>query len=52
VGVVVVLGAGTIALALLNAGLMFRRRWLSMCGLAGILGFLALLIQGMVEALL
>jgi len=50
--VVVVLVLGIIALAVMNAGLVFRRRWLSMCGLAGILGFLAFLIREMVEAAL
>jgi hypothetical protein len=50
--VVVVLGVGIVVLSVLNAGLMLQRRWLSMWGLAGMLGFLALLIEEMVEAIL
>jgi len=50
--VVIVLGVGIVVLSVLNAGLMLQRRWLSMWGLAGVLGFLAFLIEGMVEAIL
>jgi len=50
--VVVVLGVGIVVLSVLNAGIMLERRWLSMWGLAGMLGFLALLIEGVVEAVL
>jgi len=50
--VVVGLGVGIVVLSVLNAGIMLKRRWLSMWGLAGMLGFLALLIEGMVEAVL
>src|SRR5437899_12848947 len=50
--VVVGLGVGIVVLSALNAGIMLKRRWLSMWGLAGMLGFLALLIAGMVEAVL
>jgi len=51
-GVVMVLGTGIVAMGVLNAGLMLKRRWLSMFGLAGTLGYLAFLIRGMVEAIL
>ena len=50
--VVIALGVGIVVLSVLNAGLMLQRRWLSMWGLAGVLGFLAFLIEGMVEAIL
>lgn len=50
--VVVVLGVGIVVLSVLNAGIMLKHRGLSMWGLAGMLGFLALLIEGMVEAVL
>jgi len=50
--VVVGRGVGIVVLSVLNAGIMLKRRWLSMWGLAGMLGFLALLIEGMVEAVL
>jgi len=50
--VVIVQCVGIVVLSVLNAGIMLERRWLSMWGLAGMLGFLALLIEGMVEAIL
>ncbi len=45
-----VLSVGIVVLTLLNAGLMLRQRWLSICGLAATLGYLAFLIQRMVDA--
>ena len=50
--VVIVQCVGIVVLSVLNAGIMLERRWLSMWGLAGMLGFLVLLIEGMVEAIL
>jgi hypothetical protein len=48
---VLLLGEGIIALALLNAGLMLRKRWLSYFGVAGMLAFLVLLVRGVVGVL-
>jgi hypothetical protein len=49
--IVAVMTAGIVALAALNAGLMLRRRWLTVCGVAGMLVFLALLIKRIVETI-
>ena len=49
--IVAVMAAGTVALAALNAGLMLRRRWLTVCGVAAMLVFVALLIKRIVETL-
>ena len=48
---VLLLGEGIIALALLNAGLMLHKRWLSYFGVAGMLAFLVLLVRGVVGVL-
>ena len=50
--IVVVMGAGVLALAALNAGLMLRQRWLTLCGVAGMVVFLAMLIRRIVETML
>jgi len=50
--IVVVMGAGVLALAALNAGLMLRQRWLTLCGVAGMVVFLAMLIRRIVETIL
>ena len=50
--IVVVMGAGVLALAALNAGLMLRRRWLTLFGVAGMVVFLAMLIRRIVETIL
>jgi len=50
--IVVVMGAGVLALASLNAGLMLRQRWLTLCGVAGMVVFLAMLIRRIVETIL
>ena len=50
--IVVVMGAGVVALAALNAGLMLRQRWLTLFGVAGMLIFLAMLLRRIVETML
>ncbi len=50
--IVVMMGAGVVALAALNAGLMLRQRWLTLFGVAGMLVFLAMLIRRIVETIL
>jgi hypothetical protein len=47
---ITVIGAGIVALGILNAGLMLRWRWLSLCGVAALLGFLAMLVDAVMIA--
>ena len=49
--IVTVMGAGIVALAALNAGLMLRRRWLTLFGVAGMLVFFVMLIKRIVETI-
>ncbi len=50
--IVVVMGAGVLALTALNAGLMLRQRWLTLFGVAAMVVFLAMLIRRIVETIL
>jgi len=50
--IVFLMGAGVVALAALNAGLMLRRKWLTLFGVAGMLVFLGMLLRRLVETML
>jgi hypothetical protein len=50
--IVIVMGAGVLALTALNAGLMLRRRWLTLFGVAGLVVFLVMLMRRMIETIL
>jgi hypothetical protein len=50
--IVVVMGAGVLALTALNAGLMLRQRWLTLFGVAAMVVFLAMLFRRIVETIL